>query len=74
MPMYSFFENEDLSGKNIIPFSTHGGSDFRNTVATITELESNAAVESNGYTVSRNNVSNSQGPVYDWLSDFASGR
>lgn len=74
MPMYSFFENEDLSGKNIIPFSTHGGSGFANTVATITELESNAAVESNGYTVSRNNVSNSRDAVYDWLSDFASVR
>ena len=74
MPMYSFFENENLSGKNIIPFSTHGGSRFANTVATITELESNAAVESNGYTVSRNNVSDSRDAVYDWLSNFASVR
>ena len=26
MIMYTFFENEDLSGKTLIPFSTHEGS------------------------------------------------
>ena len=26
MIMYTFFENEDLSGKKLIPFSTHEGS------------------------------------------------
>ena len=26
MIMYTFFENEDLSGKTLIPFCTHAGS------------------------------------------------
>ena len=26
MIMYTFFENSDLSGKQLIPFSTHAGS------------------------------------------------
>lgn len=34
MIMYSFFEQNDFSGKTIIPFNTHGGSGFSSTVST----------------------------------------
>ena len=32
MPLYSFFEEYDFSGKTIIPFVTHGGSGFSGTI------------------------------------------
>ena len=33
MPMYSFFDRYDFSGKTIIPFSSHGGSGWSGTIA-----------------------------------------
>ena len=51
MPLYSFFDEYDFSGKTIIPFSSHGGSRLANTVETIAELEPDAAV-TDGFTVS----------------------
>ena len=44
MPVYSFFDKYDLSGKNIYVFVTHEGSGFSSTVKTIKELEPNASV------------------------------
>lgn len=43
MPLYTFLEEYDFSGKTIIPFTTHGGSGFSGTVQTISELQPNAA-------------------------------
>ena len=44
MPVYSFFEEYDLSGKNIYVFITHEGSGYSSTVKTIRELEPDANV------------------------------
>lgn len=44
MVFYSLFEHEDFSGKTIIPFCTHGGSQAFNTVNQIKKLEPNANV------------------------------
>lgn len=38
MPLYTFLETYDFSGKTIIPFITHGGSGFTGTIETIAEL------------------------------------
>lgn len=70
MPVYSFFEEEDFSGKTIILFSTHGGSGFANTEEIIRDLEPDATVESSSFTVSRNDVSQSQALVQEWLANF----
>ena len=70
MVLYSFFEGTDLSGKKIIPFSTHGGSGFADTISTIQRLEPNANVATNGFTVSRNNVANSKSDVVSWVKSF----
>lgn len=69
MPMllYTFFDDNDFSGKTIIPFNTHGGSGFSNTIAAIAELEPNAVVNEDGFTVSRNNVQDSKPDVIAWL-------
>ncbi len=44
MPVYSFFDKYDLSGKNIYVFVTHEGSGFSSTIKTIKELEPKANV------------------------------
>lgn len=69
MPMilYSFFEEHDFSGKTIIPFNTHGGSGFSDTIGTITELEPNATVNQEGFTVSRNSVQDARPDIISWL-------
>lgn len=44
MPLYSFFDQYDLSNKTVIPFNTHEGSSDGGTYSTIKELEPNANV------------------------------
>ncbi|MDE6752097.1 MAG: flavodoxin [Eubacterium sp.] len=72
MPMilYTFFDTYDFSGKTIIPFNAHGGSGFSNTINTIKDLEPNANVNDDGYTVSRNNVNESESEIIAWLDDL----
>lgn len=72
MPMilYSFFDQYDFSGKTIVPFNTHGGSGFSNTISTIAELEPSAEVNEDGFTVSRNNVQEAEQDIISWLNDL----
>jgi len=72
MPMilYSFLESHNLSGKTIIPFSTHGGSGFSNTISTIAALQPNANVVKNGFTVSRDTVQKCADDVAAWVKDL----
>jgi flavodoxin len=67
MPLYAFLENTDLSGKTIVPFSTHGGSGFSNTIRTIAALQPRARVIIDGFTVSRTRVANAAGDVTAWV-------
>lgn len=70
MVLYTFLESYDLTGKTIIPFNTHGGSGFSNTISTIAELQPNATVERNGFTVSRNSVDSCESDVIAWLQSL----
>lgn len=66
MPLYTFFEEYDFSGKTIVPFCTHGGSRFSQTIKTITELEKGAKIL-NGYSISRDNLAAANDEVVKWL-------
>lgn len=68
MIMYSFFEQNDFSGKTIIPFNTHGGSGFSSTVSTIAGLEPNATVSQNGKSISRNSIQEARHDIIDWVT------
>ena len=72
MPLYSFFEEYDFSGKTIIPFVTHGGSGFSGTINTIKKLEPDATVIESGLSISRNNVSNAQSDIKQWTDSLIS--
>lgn len=67
MPLYTFLEQYDLSGKTIIPFTVHGGSGFSRTISTIQELQPGARVIEDGLSVSRNNVPDAESEVTQWL-------
>ena len=66
MPLYSFFDEYDFSGKTIIPFVTHGGSGFSGTINTIKKLEPQATVVESGLSISRNDVAGAQADVKAW--------
>lgn len=66
MPLYTFLEEYDLSGKTIIPFTAHGGSGFSNTVETIGQLQPNAQVSDNGLSISRNDVAGAEEEIRSW--------
>lgn len=70
MPLYTFFDEYDFSGKTIIPFVTHGGSGFSSTVRTIKNLEPNAAVTENNLSVSRNSVPDAEEDVRQWAESL----
>lgn len=66
MPLYTFLEEYDFSGKTIIPFVTHGGSRASRTVETIAQLQPNAVVWDDPLVLSRNDVADSAGQVTSW--------
>lgn len=65
--MYTFFKAYDLSGKTIIPFSTHGGSGFSGTPETIASLEPNARML-DGLSISRDSIEGARQEIIDWLA------
>lgn len=68
MPLYTFLEEYDFSGKTIIPFTTHGGSGFSRTIQTIQELQPEASVVEDGLSISRNDAADAQEDVADWVA------
>ena len=72
MPMilYTFFDTYDFSGKTIIPFNSNGGSGFSNTISMIAELEPDASIYEDGFTVSRNNVQEAEPDILAWLNEL----
>ena len=69
-PLYTFLEEYDFSGKTIIPFNSHGGSGFSNTIEEIKKLQPNATVRDDGLSISRNDVSDSEQEIADWAKGF----
>ena len=68
--LYSFFDTYDFSGKTIIPFNVHNGSRFSGTISTIQELEPDAVVIEDGFTVSEKNVADAGADVTEWLRNL----
>ena len=65
-PLYTFLEEYDFSGKTIIPFNSHGGSGFSNTIEEIKKLQPNATVRDDGLSISRNDVADNAQEITDW--------
>ena len=65
-----FLESHDFTGKTVIPYTVHGGSDLANTVRTIQEEIPEATVVNDALSVSRNDIENSQQEILDWLAEI----
>lgn len=70
MVMYSFFDEYDFSGKTVIPFCTHRGSGFSDTIKTIQELEPKAHVITDGFTISADHVDEADKDVKTWIRNL----
>ena len=59
-----------FSGKTIIPFNSHGGSGFSNTIEEIKELQPDANISDEGLSISRDKVADSVQDVTDWAKSL----
>ena len=73
MPLYTFLEEYDLSGKTIIPFVTHGGSGFSRTIQTIQQMQPEAQVMEQGLSISRNSAADAAEGVSQWIEELGLG-
>lgn len=70
MPVYTFLEEYDFGAKTIIPFVTHGGSGFSNTLRTISDLQPGAHISDNTLSLSRGEVADSEEKVIEWAKSL----
>lgn len=68
--LYTFFDENDLSGKTVLPFSTHGGSGLAGNVETLKEQEPDANVIENALSISRDDMEGCESEVNDWLEEI----
>lgn len=66
MPVFTFLEEHDLSGKTIVPFCTHEGSDLGSSVRDIRQVCPRSTVLE-GLAVRGGDVENARDEVAGWL-------
>ncbi|MFL0268774.1 flavodoxin [Candidatus Clostridium radicumherbarum] len=66
MPVFTFLEAYDFSGKTIIPFCTHEGSGMGRSENDIKKLCTSAKVEK-GLPIKGGNVQHSEKEIFKWL-------
>ncbi|MCU6761545.1 Serine/threonine-protein kinase pkn1 [uncultured Roseburia sp.] len=67
MPVASFLEEYDFSGKTILPFCSHGGGRFGQSLTAIAKLAPNAAM-GEALSIHYSGGSELSGDVSDWLN------
>ena len=70
MLILTMLEQYDFSGKTIIPFNSHGGSGFSNTIEEIKELQPDANISDEGLSISRDKVADSVQDVTAWAKSL----
>lgn len=66
MPIWTFLENHDFSGKSIFPFCTHEGSGMGNSEADLRKLANKAEVKK-GLAIHGSSVSNAEASLKNWI-------
>lgn len=64
MPVFTFLEEYDFSGKRVIPFVTHGGSGFGRSLSDIKRLIPNAKTDDKGLSL---RGSGTRAQISKWL-------
>ena len=67
--MFTFFRDHDLSGKTIIPFTTHEGSGLASTVQDVKKAWPKAVVKS-GFSIYGHEVRSGKAKVKKWLKSI----
>lgn len=72
MVMYTFLEEYDFNGKNVIPFNTHEGSGDAGTYQTIQSKLPSAKVNTNGLALDGQTARSNDGKqqTIDWLKEI----
>lgn len=68
MPVASFLEQYDLSGKTIVPFCSHGGGRFGQSLTAIAKLAPDSSI-GEGLAVSYSGGSSLPDDIADWLKE-----
>ena len=69
MPVYTFLEEYDFSGKTIIPFASHEGSGLGNGPSEIAEICPNAQIM-DGFAVRGTEVRSSKDDIEKWITSL----
>ena len=69
MIINTFLESYDFSGKQVVPFCTHGGGGFGGSLASVKKGAKDAKVL-DGFEVSGSDAQNAQSDVKDWLDSL----
>ena len=72
MPIYTFLESGDFSGKTIYPFNTHGGSGVAGTDEEIADIVPEAIVM-DGFAVSGETAQNDQDQTGELIDEYLAG-
>lgn len=72
MPLYTFFEQHDFSGKRVFVFTTHDVSGLSGTLERVAEMLPDATVSQNAFDISRNDMDGSEARVNEWVDTLAS--
>ena len=70
MPVFSFLEENDLSGKKVVLFCSHGTGGLASSVKDISAVLLNSKIESNVLGVYRDDISQSQKTIQNWLDEI----
>jgi flavodoxin len=72
MPMWTFLESYDFTGKTIIPFFSHeGSSNGASSLSTLTKLATGATVQAdNALSIRGGKVADSEQTVREWARQF----
>lgn len=68
MPIASFLEEYDLSGKTIVPFCSHGGGRFGQSLTAIAKLTPDSTI-GEGLAISYSGGSGMPNDVAKWLEE-----
>jgi flavodoxin len=70
MAVFSFLEENDLSGKKVVLFCSHGTGGLASSVKDISDVLSKSQIESNVLGVYRDDISQSQKTIQSWLDEI----
>ena len=68
MPIYSFLDAYDLSGKNVMVFTTHEGSGLADAINVIRQQEPQASVNATGFQTRGASVGSQSDAINEWLN------